>query len=44
MVNQIVVEHMLAKHNAEYELGKRYLANMMSTDLDNFSEKDVEVS
>lgn len=38
-----VLESMMAKYDSEYELGRRYLANMMDTDLDNFSQEDVDV-
>lgn len=35
---------MLAEHEAEYEMGKRYLANMMGADPENFTQEEINVS
>lgn len=35
---------MMKAQVADYELGKRHLANIMGKDPDNFTQQDVEVS
>jgi len=37
-------DKMLAHHQKEFDLGKRYLAKMMGADPQNFSQQDIDVS
>lgn len=41
---QRAIEHddFMAKESAEYEIGKRHLANMMGVDADNFTQVDID--
>lgn len=34
----------MAEHEAEFEMGKRYLANMMGADPENFTQEEIDVS
>ena len=34
---------MLAEHEAEFELGRRYLANMMGANPENFTQEEIDV-
>lgn len=34
----------MEKQIAEYDIGKRYLANIMGEDPENFTEKDINVN
>lgn len=36
-------EAMLAEHTEEFEMGRRYLANMMDADPENFTQRDIDV-
>ena len=36
-------EAMLAEHEAEFELGRRYLANMMGANPENFTQEEIDV-
>ncbi len=33
----------MSKEIAEYEIGKRHLANIMGVDPDNFTQEDIDV-
>lgn len=40
---RLLVELMLAHHAEEFEIGKKYLANMMGADPENFTQAEIDV-
>lgn len=44
IVSSYLTEKMMAENAEEYEMGRRYLANMMGADPDQFSQQEVDVS
>lgn len=40
----MLLEKFMEKQIAEYDIGKRHLANIMGEDPENFTEKDINVN